>query len=164
RVHAVMPVLSTERAARQRVLHDVEELPVAGEHLQLAIVEDVVGATDARCHLLREAEVDRAGARTIGWQELFVEAHAQVQCQPMPYGPAILTVDAVVIAGHLALCVYSVSNDEVTCISLAAQCTWTISCLVGRLDIRARSDAVRCARVIRLRPEKQRLRRVVALQ
>src|SRR6185369_95133 len=53
-VDAIMPVFATERTARQRVLHDVVELPVAGEHFQFSVVEQVVSATDSRRHLLSE--------------------------------------------------------------------------------------------------------------
>ena len=64
-IHTVVPVVGTERAARQAELHDVEELAVARIHLDLAVVEQVVGAADTRGDLVAPTEVDRVEHRTV---------------------------------------------------------------------------------------------------
>src|SRR6185369_8316308 len=115
RVYAVMPVVSTERTPRQRVLHDVEELPVTGEQFQLAVVEQVVGATDAWCHLVSEAEIDRWVTYPVRRQVFLVKPDAQVQGQPMADGPRVLCIDTVVVARCSTDRCWSVSNREVTC-------------------------------------------------
>src|SRR6267143_4220931 len=58
RVGTVVPVLSAERATRQGVLHDVEELPVARKDFEFAIVEKIVSAAESGTDFFREIETD----------------------------------------------------------------------------------------------------------
>src|SRR5206468_2283885 len=77
RVSAIVPVIAAERAARQRVLDDVEELTVAAVHLQLAVVQHVIRAADSRSNLASKAKVDRDWiVRAIRRQVFLVEANA----------------------------------------------------------------------------------------
>src|SRR5712691_5431411 len=93
-----MPVFAAERTAWQRVLHDIEELPVAGEDLYLPILEQVVRTTDARCDLLAKVEPDRGTHCTVRRDKLFIEPQTEIERQTMPHGPAILDVDSMVVA------------------------------------------------------------------
>ena len=89
-----MPVVAAERAARQAHLHDVVELAVAGVDLDLAVVQQVIGAADARSDLVAPAELHRREAgRIVGRLRLLVEAETQVEGQAVSYLPGILEVE-----------------------------------------------------------------------
>ena len=66
RVVAIVPVVASKRATRQRVLHDVEELAVAPVELPLAVVQHIPRRAKARSNLVGETKIDLAGARGVG--------------------------------------------------------------------------------------------------
>ena len=72
-----MPVIAAEGSARQAHLHDVEELAVAGVDLDLAVVQQVVGAADARRDLVSVAELNgRKACGIVGRLGFLVETDA----------------------------------------------------------------------------------------
>ena len=93
-VDAIVPVVAAEGTARQAHLHDVVELAVAGINLDLAVVQQVIGAADARSDLVTPAELDRGEAgRIVGRLKFVVEADTEVQGQAVADLPGILEVD-----------------------------------------------------------------------
>src|SRR5438034_5996259 len=80
-INTIVPVVAAKRTTGQRVLHDVVEFAVTGKNLELAIVEDIVGTSDARSDLVRPTKADGRVARAVGWQILLLKPNTQVQCQ-----------------------------------------------------------------------------------
>ena len=118
-VHAVVPVFAAERAPRKRVLDDVEELAVARIDLQLAIVQDVIGATDTRGDLLGVAEADIRRAGAVGRKIFLVEANTGVDRETgLSNCPRVLAVDRAVVSASDASGRVIV-NIEVTVVSAA---------------------------------------------
>src|SRR6266404_4151582 len=99
-----MPVVAAKAAARQIVLHDVEEVPEAAVYLNFAVAREVIGGAQARGNLLAPSEIDalKTGQRVIGRQAFLVQSHAQVQGQPAPNSPRVLNVESMVPPAHLA--------------------------------------------------------------
>src|SRR6267142_2675689 len=97
-VHAIVPVVTAERAAGQTKLHDVEELAVAGIDLQLAVMKHVIGAADARSNFVAPAKVkigepDGIESRVL----LMVQADPNIQSQSaVPDRPGILNIDSLI--------------------------------------------------------------------
>ena len=108
-----MPVLATEGTLRQRVLHDVEELAIAGKQFHLAVAQHIPSKTEARSHLVRKAEVHYRSVRNESRNVFFVKAHAHVQRQATTYGPCVLNEDGMVQATDCTNGVHAVANQEV---------------------------------------------------
>ncbi len=113
-VCAVMPVLATEGTLRQRVLHDVEELAIAGKQFHFAVAQHIPSKTEARSHLVRKAEVHYRSVRHESRNMFFVKAHAHVQRQATAHGPCVLNEEGMVPAADFTDGVHSVTNQEVT--------------------------------------------------
>src|SRR5205807_1080040 len=93
RVYAIVPVIAAERSTRQAHFHDVEELAVAAIDLDLAIMQQVISAADARSNFLPPAKLDsRKAARVIRRLLLVIEADTDVQCETVTDIPGILNV------------------------------------------------------------------------
>src|SRR5207247_4331370 len=67
-----MPVVASERSARETQLHDVEEPAPACIQLDRAVVKQVVSATDAGGDLLTPAEIDIGKPRGVKRRVVFM--------------------------------------------------------------------------------------------
>src|SRR5205823_2488626 len=79
-VDAIVPVVAAEAAARQVVLHDVEEVSEAAVDLILPGAGQIVCGAQARSHLVAPAEADalETGQCLVGRQAFLVETDAEV--------------------------------------------------------------------------------------
>src|SRR5437667_2336757 len=110
-----MPVVAAEGATGQAHLHDVVELTVASEDLHLAIMKQVIGATDARGNLVAEPEVNGwETRRIIGGLVFFVETDAEIQSESFAHSPGILDVKSVCGLLIRAGIIHAVSPNIVT--------------------------------------------------
>src|SRR5262249_5316632 len=92
-VITVVPVVAAEGPTRQTHLHDVVELAVTGIDLDLAVVQHVVGAANARSDFVAPAELYGGKAlRIVGGLALLVEADAEVESQAVAHRPVVLEV------------------------------------------------------------------------
>src|SRR6266566_5283961 len=91
-----MPVVAAEGATGQAHLHDVVELSIASENLNLAIMKQVISAADAGRNFVVESEVHGwETGRIIGGLVFFVETDAEVQSESFSHRPGILEVKSV---------------------------------------------------------------------
>src|SRR6267142_522528 len=136
-----MPVVAAEGATGQSHLHDVVELPVASKDFHLAIVKQVISAADPRGNFVGESEVNGWEACWIvGRLVFFIETDAEIQSEPLAYGPGILDVKSV---RRLLICagiIHAVSHDIVTKLALAAGFVRIRGSAEGRVRLILRYD------------------------
>src|SRR5258708_19716266 len=93
-----MPVVAAEGATGQAHLHDVVELSIASENLNLAIMKQVIGAADAGRNFVAESEVHGwETGRIIGGLVFFIETDAEVQSDPFAHSPRLLHLNTIFI-------------------------------------------------------------------
>ncbi len=129
-----MPVVAAEGATGQAHLHDVVELSIASENLNLAIMKQVIGAADAGRNFVAESEVHGWETnRIIGGLVFFIETDAKVQSESSAHSPRILDVKS--ICGLLISTgiVHAVSHDIVTKLALTACAGRVRSSAKGRI-------------------------------
>ncbi len=170
RVHAVMPVVAAEAAARQLVLHDVKEVAEAAKQFYFAVAEQIIGRAQAWCNLLAPPETDslETGQSLIGRKVFLIQAHAQVQREPPSNSPRILNVESVVHTAHLpgGAQIAEVDRAEIALASAAVGSAAGLS--VARLILGnnrfAAGNAVRCERTVLDVVPNVHIRSVVAVE
>ena len=138
-VDAIVPVVAAEGTAGQAHLHDVVELAVAGVDLDLAVVQQVIGAADAGGDLVAPAELHGGEAGGIvGRLHFVVEADAEVQGEAVADLPGILEVDRLGGLRGTAGVDHAGADDEVSVAALAGRhCRswlrfWSLDGIAGR--------------------------------
>src|SRR5579859_2770583 len=97
-VNTIVPVLPTERTDGDIQFHDVEELAVVAEELQLSVAKHIPSHPDSWSNLIAPTEADGVGVQLSGTacrQILFVEANPQVQSNSVTNRPRVLGEQAV---------------------------------------------------------------------
>ena len=97
-----MPVLATECATGQRILHDVVEQTKAAVDFQLAVLHYVPCTAETRSDLVGETEGDRGSTFCISRQEFLIKADAKVECDALTESPSVLGIECVVVTGDIA--------------------------------------------------------------